>query len=230
MLKIAHRGASGYEPENTLAAFHKALEMHVDMIELDVRLCKSGEPVIMHDAKINRTTNGEGKLADLTLAELKKLNAGKGEKIPTLEEVLTLLGKKVKLNLNIKEKNVIATTVTLITRYVKEGKLDYGDVVIASPNVFYLRKIKQLNPSINVSVIMRYLPAIHTRISYKLRPFSVQPHKRVMNKKFVQKAHREGMKVFTWTLDEGQANEQQYIQKMKTLGVDGIISNYPDKI
>src|SRR5258706_13630430 len=158
MLKIAHRGASGYEAENTLAAFKKALEMHVDMIELDVRLCKSGEPVIMHDAKVSRTTDGQGKLSALTLSELKKLNAGKGEKVPTLEEVLTLLGKKVKLNVNIKEKRVIAATVELITKYVMDKKLDYADVVIASPNIFYLRKIKQLNFLINVSVIMRYLP------------------------------------------------------------------------
>ena len=90
MIRIGHRGAMGYAPENTLVSFEKALDLKVDMVELDVQLCKTGELVVIHDLTVNRTTNGEGDVAKLTLQELKCLDAGKGQQIPLLEEVLDL--------------------------------------------------------------------------------------------------------------------------------------------
>ena len=94
MIIIGHRGAMGYEPENTLRSFQKALDLGVDMIEFDVHLCKSGELVVFHDEKVNRTTNGQGYIAQKSLEKLKELDAGQGEKIPTLEEVLDLVKGK----------------------------------------------------------------------------------------------------------------------------------------
>lgn len=92
MLNIAHRGASAYKPENTLASFQKAIDLNVDMIEFDIRLSKDKKIVVIHDETVNRTTNGRGKVRNKDLEQLKLLNAGDGESIPTLEEVLTLIG------------------------------------------------------------------------------------------------------------------------------------------
>src|ERR1700691_2371330 len=99
MLVIAHRGASGYEPENTLASFKKALEIGVDGIELDVHLSKDGNVMVIHDSWVNRTTNGIGRVENKTLKELQKLDAGNGEKIPTLQEVLDVINRKVLINI-----------------------------------------------------------------------------------------------------------------------------------
>ena len=93
-LKVGHRGARAYEPENTLRSFRKALELGVNAVELDVRRTKDGELVVIHDDKVDRTTNGRGLVNELTLEEIEKLDAGKGEKIPTLEEALEFLDKK----------------------------------------------------------------------------------------------------------------------------------------
>ncbi len=103
MLKIGHRGARAYEPENTLRSFTKAIELGVDAVELDARRTREGEVVVIHDAKVDKTTNGKGLVSDLTLNEIKQLVTDKGERIPTLEEALDLLDKKVKIVIELKE-------------------------------------------------------------------------------------------------------------------------------
>jgi len=105
-LKIGHRGAMGYQPENTLISFEKAIQLGVDMIEMDVEKCKTGELIIIHDQKVDRTTNGEGYVADFSFEEIKKLDAGNGEKIPTVQEVLNLVKNRVKINLELKNPDV----------------------------------------------------------------------------------------------------------------------------
>ena len=102
MIRIGHRGAMGYEPENTLRSFKKALALKVDMIEFDVYVCKTGEVVVIHDDKVDRTTNGKGYVVQKTLQELTSLDAGKGEKIPLLEEALDCINKKVQVNIELK--------------------------------------------------------------------------------------------------------------------------------
>ena len=106
MLNIAHRGASAYKPENTLASFQKAIDLNADMIELDLRCSKDGRLVVIHDKTVDRTTNGRGKVSNKDLAQLKALNAGDGESIPTLEESLNLIGRKCLINIVIAERGV----------------------------------------------------------------------------------------------------------------------------
>jgi glycerophosphoryl diester phosphodiesterase len=115
---IGHRGASGYEPENTLRSFQKAIDLGVEMIELDVYTCKSGELVVMHDDKVNRTTNGNGYVFNMTLTELKTLDAGKGEKVPTLVEVFDLINKKIAINVELKGEGTAESTAELIQKYI----------------------------------------------------------------------------------------------------------------
>ncbi len=102
VLRIGHRGAAGHAPENTLDSFRKAVELECDMTELDVHVCASGEVVVIHDETLDRTTDGKGQVSDHKLSELKQLDAGNGEEIPTLAEVLMLLKDKVMLNIELK--------------------------------------------------------------------------------------------------------------------------------
>ena len=106
ILKIGHRGAAGLEPENTLRSFGKAISLGVDAVEFDLHKCKTGELVAIHDSSVNRTTNGIGLVADLTLAELKLLDAGAEETIPTFSEILDFINKRVKVFIEIKEKGI----------------------------------------------------------------------------------------------------------------------------
>jgi len=102
VLRIGHRGAAGHAPENTLASFRKAIELGLDMTELDVHVCASGELVVIHDENVDRTTNSKGWVSKLSLTELKRLDAGAGETVPTLAEVLDLLKDRIMLNIELK--------------------------------------------------------------------------------------------------------------------------------
>ncbi|MBA6363297.1 glycerophosphodiester phosphodiesterase, partial [Colwellia sp. BRX8-8] len=109
----------GHEPENTLRSFKKALALNVDAIELDVYVCKTGELVVIHDDKVDRTTNGIGYTEDKTFVELRQLDAGKGELIPTLEEVLDLVDKSVIVNIELKGRSTAIATYQVIDKYIK---------------------------------------------------------------------------------------------------------------
>ncbi|HAH04462.1 MAG: hypothetical protein UV78_C0045G0010 [Parcubacteria group bacterium GW2011_GWA2_43_17] len=137
-INIGHRGACGYEPENTLRSFRKALAMGADMIELDVWLTKDNHVVVIHDATVNRTTNGKGFVRDFTLAEIKQLNAGLGEAIPALTEVLALLNGRSKLNIEIKTKTVAEK----LAEELSQTDFSKSDLLISSnilETVLYLR-------------------------------------------------------------------------------------------
>ncbi|MGH7791719.1 MAG: glycerophosphodiester phosphodiesterase, partial [Thermodesulfobacteriota bacterium] len=125
--KIAHRGASAYEPENTLRSFKRAMEMGAEMMELDVRFSRDGHLVIIHDKKVDRTTNGRGLVREMTLRELKNLDAGKGEKIPTLEEVFDLGKGTIRYVLELKDRGVEEEVINLVR---DKGLIE--DVFIAS--------------------------------------------------------------------------------------------------
>ncbi|MEM2727493.1 MAG: glycerophosphodiester phosphodiesterase family protein, partial [Candidatus Bathyarchaeia archaeon] len=115
-LRIGHRGAKGYEPENTILSFKRALELGVNAIEFDVRRTKDGEIVVIHDAEVDRTTNGKGLVGELTLSEIKSLSTEKGEKIPTLEEALDFLDRKSKIFIEIKEVGIEEKVLEIVRR------------------------------------------------------------------------------------------------------------------
>ncbi len=120
VLKIGHRGAMGYEPENTLRSFQKALDLGVDMIELDVYLCKTGELVVIHSDKLSRTTDGRGFVRNMSFKELEEMDAGKGEKIPSLQQVLDLIDKKTIVNIELKGPGTAKPSINIIEHYIEE--------------------------------------------------------------------------------------------------------------
>ena len=217
MLKIGHRGARAYEPENTLRSFKKALEIGVDAVELDVRKTKDNQLVVIHDADVKRTTDGEGLVSELTLKEIKGFSAEKGEKIPTLQEALDFLDKKVKILIELKEagieEKVLAT--------VREKGLQ-KNVIIVSFIEEALRKVRELDRNVETGLLY----ATHknpVKTAVDLKASYLLPLYRFTHTANVQKAHENGLKVIVWTINTPE-EVAEYVKK----GVDGIASDKPD--
>lgn len=225
MLRIGHRGACGYEPENTLRSFHRALQLRVDMVELDVHVCRSGEVVVIHDSKVDRTTGGTGYVADKTLDELRTLDAGKGEKIPTLQEVLALVNKEVKVNIELKGAGTAKPVFQLLEKYVRESGWSYGDFLISSFNHDELKEFRRLSKEFSIGVLTLDIPAGFVEFVEKIGAYSVNVWVESISRELVDDARRRGIRVFVWTVDD-----RDDIERMRSLGVDGIFSNYPDRL
>jgi glycerophosphoryl diester phosphodiesterase len=226
---IAHRGASAYAPENTLAAFKLAIEMGADGIELDVRLSRDQEVVVIHDGRLGRTTDGNGLVSQTSLAELKGLDAGswygpkfKGETLPTLEEVIILVGGKAALNIELKgdQETLINKTIELIQRY------NLGDrVIISSFKTKALRKMHKNNPELPQGLLI--LPGLVgswvRTISGKSVPHqTIHPYFKDVNADMLRQAHQSHRPLLAWTV-----NNPEVMRRLFTMGVDGIITNDP---
>lgn len=225
MLRIGHRGACGYEPENTLRSFNRALELGVDMLELDVHICQSGEIVVIHDSKVDRTTNGTGYVTDKTLDELKTLDAGKGERIPTLPEVLDLVNRKVKVNVELKGTDTAKPVFQLLEKHVTEFGWSYADFLISSFNHDELQEFRRLSKEFSIGVLISNIPAGFIEFAEKIGAYSVNVYIGSITRELVDDARRRGIRVFVWTVDDIDD-----IGRMSSLGVDGIFSNYPDRL
>jgi glycerophosphoryl diester phosphodiesterase len=217
VLKIGHRGARAYEPENTLRSFKKALELGVDAVELDVRATKDGEIIVIHDADVDRTTNGKGLVSQLTLKEIEQLKTEKDEKIPTFEEALSFLDKKVRVLVELKETGLEGK----VLKAVREKKLE-ENVIIVSFLEEALRRVRELNDKVETGLIYTshknpVEAASNLRASYLL------PLYRFTHTADVQRAHQNHLKVIVWTINKPE-EAAQYIKK----GVDGITSDKPD--
>lgn len=217
VLKIAHRGARAYEPENTLRSFNKAIEYGVDAIELDVRKTKDNEIVVIHSDDVNKTTNGNGKVNELTLEQIKKLVTEKDEPIPTLEEVLDSVGKKVKILIEIKEKGIEEKTISLIH---KKKLLD--KVIIISFHEEVLKKVREINDQVETGLVyVRHKNPIKTALDLKAQ-YLLSLYRFTYSKN-IKKAHENGLKIIVWTIN----NKEEAIE-YKNKGVDGIATDRPD--
>lgn len=217
MLKVGHRGAKAYEPENTLRSFKKAIELGVDAVELDVRRTKDERIVVVHDANVDKTTNGEGLVNELTLEQIKQFVAEKGEKIPTLEEALDFLDKKVKILVELKETGFEKKVLSLIH---EKGLVK--NVVIVSFMEEALKKARELDNEVETGLIyIRHKDPIEAAL--ELKASYLLSFYRFTHTSNVQKAHEKGLKVIVWTI-----NKQEEVSEYMKKGVDGIASDRPD--
>jgi glycerophosphoryl diester phosphodiesterase len=217
MLRIGHRGAKAYEPENTLRSFKRALEIGVDAVELDVRKTKDDQLVVIHDSDVKKTTNGKGLVNELTLKEIKKFSTEKDEKIPMLKEALDFLDKKAKILIELKETGVEEKVLSII----RENGLQ-KNVIIVSFIEEVLQKIRELDTEVETGLIYvthrnPIKAALALKASYLI---SFYKFTHTAN---VQKAHENGLKVIVWTV-----NEPEEVAEYAKKEVDGIASDKPD--
>ncbi len=225
MLRIGHRGAMGHAPENTLVSFQKALELKVDMIELDVQLCKTGELVVIHDLTVDRTTNGIGYVSELTLEELKHLDAGEGQSIPLLVEVLDVIDRKAKVNIELKGKGTAEKVGQLIYEYIKNNGWSQDDFIVSSFDHQELKLFKQGYPKIPVGLLIYHLPYDLAQPAEDFKAQYLNASLAFYSKELVVDAHERGIQVLIYTV-----NEEKDIERCRKDGVDGVFSNYPDRV
>jgi glycerophosphoryl diester phosphodiesterase len=223
--KIGHRGAMGYISENTLSSFEKSIKIGVDVIELDVRLCKTGQLVIIHDEKVDRTTNSKGYVAEKTLEELKALNTGNGEEIPTLYESLSFIDRRVKVNIELKGVGTARPVYKTIQDFIKNKNWKKSDFLISSFDHSQLEEFHLLDSNIRIGVLIRNNPMGYDQFLKKINAYSVNISLKLINQELVDYFHKKNLKVYVWVV-----NKLSDIKQMKLLGVDGFFSDFPDKI
>jgi glycerophosphoryl diester phosphodiesterase len=219
VLKIGHRGAAGHAQENTLAAIQKGIAVGVDFVEIDVRRTADGVLVVLHDETVNRTTNGKGRVDRLSLQEVKKLNTGNGEHIPTLEEVLKMVAGKAGLMLELKVKGVAQQTVEAVR---EAGFTD--PVIYASFLHDELKHVRTAHPAASLMVLFSGLYRASVACAAKYGPYVGLRHDKA-TRPLVDAFHRADLLVFVYTADAPSD-----IQHALSLDVDGVISNFPERI
>jgi glycerophosphoryl diester phosphodiesterase len=221
---IGHRGACGHAPENTLSSFAKALELGVDGVELDVHLAKSGELVVIHDETVDRVSNGKGLVADKTLAELKTYSLEGGETIPTLDQVCDLIDKRCIINIELKGDSTAKPVAELIKKYVLEKGWRFDHFFVSSFNHHELFSFHQLLPEVQTGALLEGIPFHYAAFAHDIGATHIVLYFHTVNRAFIQDAHNRGLKVFVYTV-----NDPKEMQRQLELGVDGIITNYPDR-
>ena len=222
---IGHRGAMGHVMENTLASVQKALDLGVDMIEIDVFKIKSGEIVVFHDDDLDRLTDGQGKIEDHTLSELKALTLEGGHKIPELREILDLIDNQVALNIELKGSGTAIPVNGLVERYIREEGWYPRNFVISSFRWDELRIMRGANELVQIAVLTEKAPEDALAVADELQAMAINPHFSTLNRENVALMHGADLRIFPWTV-----NEASDIQQMIDLGVDGIITNFPERV
>jgi glycerophosphoryl diester phosphodiesterase len=224
LICFAHRGASGHEPENTLAAVASAIVLGADWIEVDV-YAVAGELIVIHDELLERTTNGSGYVRDKSLAYLRSLDAGKGQRIPTLREVFNSVDHRAGINVELKGPKTAGLAVSLIEEYVKERQWNYEQFIVSSFNRRQLRKVRKLNPHIRIGILIDRPRRHYAIFARRCRAYSVHAQINIVSARFITRAHERGLKVFVYTV-----NSPEDIDRLQALGVDGIFTDFPELV
>ncbi len=232
ILITGHRGAMGYAPENTFASFERAVDLGVDLIELDIHLSSDGEPVVVHDATVDRTSEGTGRVRNLSFAELKKLDFGssfdrryEGERIPALREVLGWAVERVPLVVEIKGDPVPAPGIEdKLVHLVRElGMVDR--VMAISFHHPVVRRIKEIEPLLATGILYAAHLADTVGAARAARADSLRPAWSYWTGGLVRDVHAAGLSASTWTV-----NEPELALALVEMGIDSIATNYPDRI
>ena len=223
MLIFAHRGVSGHFPENTLMAFQAALDAQCQAIELDVYALQN-QLVVIHDRQLARTTNGEGNLEDHTLESLSALDAGRGESVPTLWQVLQLVANKVVLNIELKGADTAELLIALLAKAQQELKLDLSPIVVSSFNHRLLQQLRKLHPTLALGVLIAHRPLDNAAIASQLDACCLNCDRGFVDAELINDAHQRGIKVYVYTV-----NDAREARELAKIGVDGIFCNYPQE-
>ena len=221
---IGHRGASNIAPENTLKSFQKAIELGADYIEFDLHKSKDGAIVIMHDSNTFTTTGHKGSIKRMTLKELKKLNCGEGEQIPTLRETIELTKCKIGLQIEIKAKGMAEQLVSILR---EEDMID--STIVSSFQHAELLKIKKIESTLKIATLEPIITDWSKDWSYlggiinnaiRHNSYAIHPMYHLVNKKFIDFAHQNDLKINIWTV-----NSKAAMKKFIKMGIDGLITD-----
>ncbi|MBU0598217.1 glycerophosphodiester phosphodiesterase [Patescibacteria group bacterium] len=225
IIKIGHRGAAGYAPENTIISFNKAMELNVDMIEFDVHACKSGEIVVMHDNAVDRTTDGHGRISNLSLFELKQLKIDNSSGIPTLPEVIDALNPNYLVNIELKGKNTALPVAKFLHEIIIESDWDFNNFLISSFRFKSLAEFKKNVPEIDIGINHKRWTILARWQSKILKPKSIHLSAECIKQHDITLVHKLGYQVYVYNV-----NSDEEIKKIQSMDVDGIFSDYPDKL
>ncbi|WP_136668576.1 glycerophosphodiester phosphodiesterase family protein [Flavobacterium sp. H122] len=220
MLNIGHRGAKGHVAENTIDSFLKAFELGADGIELDVHLSADGEAIVIHDETVDRTIkNAAGFVKDFTVAECQKLG------IPTLVEVFHMLPENAFLNIEIKDVKATEIVVEEIEKFERLGEIDYKNVLVSSFDWEVLKETKRLNQVIRLGVLTEGNLEEAVEFAKKIEAYSVNPWFKLLTPESVSLIREHKFQIHTFTV-----NSLEDITFVKNLGVDAIISDFPERV
>ncbi|SFJ12926.1 glycerophosphodiester phosphodiesterase [Myroides guanonis] len=225
ILRIGHRGAMGHITENTISSIKKALELNCDMIEIDVYRIKSGELMVFHDHTLDRLTDKKGNIEDYSFKELRDIKINNNHLIPTLQEVIETIQRKAILNIELKGSNTAIGSYKIIEKYIEKGWTK-EDFVISSFRWDELEIISQQKTSIPIAVLIGQEP-INSILPFalKLNAAAINPYYKLLTIDNVKAIKDLGLKIYPWTV-----NNTSDIQLLKELKVDGIITNFPEKV
>lgn len=240
MLKIGHRGAAGHEPENTFRSFQKAIELGADCVEFDVRTTSDGALVVFHDEELNRVAKVSALLRHKNLAEVKLLDVGQGERIPTAREALNFLKGRAQIVIELKERNYNPQLLKIFHDFApwEEEELiiiafDGDDSVEGGRSSWRdLAFLKHMFPGLETGLLFtpQKFSAGATYESVcasarEMRARFIAPYYKMVTPDAVKLVHMMGLKIFTWAVDDPGE-----IQELKSYGIDGIASNFPDRL
>lgn len=223
MLIFAHRGASADAPENTLLAIDLALEQQADGIEIDVYQL-GNELVVIHDRWVSRTTNGDRALSDYRLAELQALDAGQGQCVPTLSQVLQRVQGQCLMNIEVKGVKDILLLNENINKAVSEFNFSTEQFIVSSFDHHMIKAFKRIAPIIKIGALTANNPIGHAKFAQELNAYSVNSDVSFVDEAFVIDTHSRGLKMFVYTVDEPED-----LLRLQQWGVDGVFSNGPGK-
>jgi glycerophosphoryl diester phosphodiesterase len=213
----------GHAPENTIASIRKALELKADCIEIDVYLIEE-HLMVFHDQRLERTTNGSGFIWEHSFEHLRTLDAGYGEQIPTLTEVCQAINHRAGLNIELKGPGTAVPVVEWITAQSQQG-WDKALFLVSSFDHQTLVQAKQLDPELQIGVLIKESLQDATRFAAALEAYSVHPAVEKIDQQWINDAHAKGLKIFAYTV-----NQPDQIDTMRELGIDGVFTNFPERV
>jgi len=224
VLTFGHRGAAGHLPENTLASIAHAINLGADWVEIDVRRVED-ELVVIHDDTLDRTTSGEGPLSEVTLAELRSLDAGGGEKIPLLSEVLDLIDARVGLNIELKDVDIGERVIEIVSACVKVNHRWRDRLLLSSFDADQTELLAEIGGPFRLGILSKRHSHRALEWAARLDAYSFHTSRKNVDRGLIAAAQAVGIKVYVYTV-----NNPSEIEAMLKLGVDGLFSDYPDRV
>jgi glycerophosphoryl diester phosphodiesterase len=227
ILVVGHRGAMGHALENTIESVKKAIELNVDGIEIDVFKSKTGELVVYHDPFLSRLSNSNAFIEQISLDSIKKIKLLGGQSIPTLNEVIEIIPENIFLNIELKGENTAIETNKVIIEYINRSNFTPSSFIVSSFRWDELVEFRNINKDVPIAILVDslYKIDIAIKLAKEINAFAINPNNEFLTKEIVKNVQSFNIKVYPYTI-----NDLSSIKRMKSMGVDAIITDFPERI